>query len=140
MPVSSNHAATPFRRAARPLLAIAWAGLIFLASSRPDLRVSDDHLLDLVLRKAAHLFVFGVLAVLVARALRGEGLERRATLIAAWITTLAYAASDEWHQTFVQGRVGHPSDVAIDMVGASVGLLVLQRAWRGAATIEGTIE
>jgi VanZ family protein len=129
MPGSSSHARTPFRRAGRVLAAIAWAGLIFAASSRPDLRVSDDDLLDLVLRKAAHLFVFGVLAVLVARVLRGEGLGSRATLGWAWLVTLGYAISDEWHQTFVEGRAGQASDVAIDMVGATVGLVVLHRAW-----------
>jgi VanZ family protein len=39
---------------------------------------------------------------------------------------------DEVHQTFVEGRVGAPLDVAIDTVGALVGVLVwlrLERAW-----------
>lgn len=129
MPDSSSHARTPFRRAGRVLAAIAWAGLIFAASSRADLRVSDDDLLDLVLRKAAHLFVFGVLAVLVARVLRGEGLGARTTLASAWLVTLGYATSDEWHQTFVAGRAGQASDVAIDMVGATIGLLALHYTW-----------
>jgi VanZ family protein len=133
MPDSSSAAPAPFRRAIRPLLAIAWAGLIFLASSRPNLRVADDDLLDFVLRKSAHMFVFGVLAVLIARALRGEGLRLAASLAIAWILTLAYACSDEYHQTFVTGRLGHPSDVAIDMIGATLALLILAFRWRAAA-------
>jgi VanZ family protein len=109
---------------------IAWAALIFAASSRPDLRVSSDDLLDFVLRKAAHVFVFGVLAVLLARLLRGDGPPRPMIHVWAWILTLAYAISDEWHQTFVEGRVGHPIDVAIDMVGATIALALLHHAWR----------
>lgn len=87
-------------------------------------------MLDLVLRKAAHLFVFGVLAWLVARALRGDGIGVRASIWGAFLLTLLYAVSDEWHQTFVEGRVGHATDVAIDMVGASIALVLLARQWR----------
>lgn len=122
MPESSNHAATPFRRIGHVVAAIAWAGLIFAASSRPDLRVADDDLLDLVLRKSAHLFVFAVLAMLVLRAVRPTGRATMASLAAAGVATVAYAAFDEWHQTFVAGRVGSPRDVAIDAVGAAIGL------------------
>lgn len=113
----------------RLVLVLAWAGLIFAASSRPDLRVSDDDLLDLILRKAAHLFVFGVLAVLVARLLRGEDLSPMKSLLSAWLVTVAYAISDEWHQTFVAGRAGQASDVLIDSIGATIALLALQYAW-----------
>ncbi len=112
----------PFRRAGRVVAAIAWCGVIFAASSRPDLRVADDDLLDFVLRKCAHMFVFGLLAILVAR-IAGDGWQRRlGVLAAAWCATLAWACSDEWHQTFVDGRSGAVSDVAFDMVGATLAL------------------
>jgi VanZ family protein len=127
MPVSSSHARTPFRRAGRFVAVLAWAALIYAASGRPNLRVSSDDALDLVLRKAAHVVVFGVLAVLVLRAIRSEQRPRRADLVLAWLVTFAYACSDEWHQSFVDGRVGHPSDVAIDMVGATVALALAAR-------------
>lgn len=103
--------------------------LIFAASHRPDLRVSDDDMLDFVLRKAAHLVVFGVLAVLVARLVQDLLHGGTGVLPVSWLATLAYAASDEWHQTFVDGRAGQPSDVAIDMAGATVAL-VAWHAWR----------
>jgi hypothetical protein len=125
MPSTSNHVSFPFRRLARAAIAVAWAGVIFAASSRPDLRVSDDDLTDLILRKLAHMLVFGVLAVLVARAITLAGPSRLRVLAAAWLLTLAYAASDEWHQTFVQGRAGAPRDVAIDMLGATIALVLL---------------
>lgn len=136
MPGSSSPAPASFRRLARPALALGWSALIFAASSRPDLRVASDDLVDLVLRKVAHLVVFGVLAVLVARALRGEGVSRARSIGVAWLATLLYAASDEWHQTFVAGRAGQASDVAIDIVGASVALWLLHRAWSRSRSVE----
>jgi hypothetical protein len=134
MPVSSAHAPTPFRRAARFVAVLAWAGLIYAASDRPDLRVSSDDLLDFVLRKTAHMLVFGVLLVLVHNLLRGERWTARASLAGAWIATLAYACLDEWHQTFVRGRVGHPTDVAIDMIGATIALVTLSLLHRSRQT------
>ncbi|MCB0878502.1 MAG: VanZ family protein [Thermoleophilia bacterium] len=122
MPDSSSHAAPSFRRAGRIVAAIAWMALIFAASSRPDLRVSSVDTLDFILRKCAHMAVFGVLAILLARAMAGEWRRRPVVLAAAWLAAVAYACSDEWHQTFVRGRVGHPSDVAIDALGALLAL------------------
>lgn len=106
--------------------------MIFWASHQPDLRVSQDDLVDLITRKAAHMVVFGVLAVLLALALRDERMRWPTALVVAWVATLAYAASDEWHQTFVAGRAGQASDVLIDMVGATAALALLQRRMRPA--------
>ncbi|MCW2920707.1 MAG: Acetobutylicum phosphotransbutyrylase [Thermoleophilia bacterium] len=125
MPVSSNHAPTPFRRAARFVAVLAWCALIYAASDRPDLRVSSDDLIDFVLRKAAHVVVFGVLLVLVERAVRRARAATTASVSVAWVSTFAYACSDEWHQTFVRGRVGHPRDVMIDMIGATTAAVIV---------------
>lgn len=113
-----------------PLLTIAWCGVIFLASSRPDLVISESDGLDFVLRKAAHMIVFGILLLLVGLTLRTRGVAPRTTLVAAWVFTLLYAVSDEYHQTFVTGRRGSPIDVTIDMAGASIALAGLAVAAR----------
>ena len=134
MPVSSSHAPTPFRRAARFVAVFAWCGLIYAASDRPDLRVSSDDLLDFVVRKAAHMVVFGIMLVLVERAVRRGEQASRASLVFAGLATFAYACSDEWHQTFVRGRAGQVSDVAIDMVGATVAAVVVALLARRHAT------
>lgn len=127
----------PFRRAWRFAAVAAWCALIFAASHRPNLRVSDDDLLDLIVRKGAHMLVFGVLAILLVRAL-DTGSRGSATLfMAAWLLTLTYAVIDEWHQSFVGGRVGHASDVAIDMVGATIASAL---AWRRRTTHRPTRE
>jgi VanZ family protein len=103
----------------------AWYGVIFAFSDQPDLRVSSDDLLDFVLRKAAHMVVFGVLALLCWGAVGAWSRSRAAMLGIGWSLTLALAISDEWHQTFVHGRVGHASDVAIDMTGATLALVAV---------------
>jgi VanZ family protein len=87
------------------LMAFSW----FL-SAQPDLSSGIDGW-DTPLRKAAHMTLFGVLLLLWWRALG----PRRAVAI-----TLAYAGVDEWHQTWVEGRHGALSDVAIDMLGGGI--------------------
>jgi VanZ family protein len=37
---------------------------------------------------------------------------------------MLYAASDEWHQTFIEGRVGCVTDVIIDTCGSILGVIV----------------
>jgi VanZ family protein len=96
---------------------VAWAAVIFVFSSIPDLGTGLGTW-DLVLRKIAHAGEFALLGLLLARALRHDGVA-----VAAGV---AYAVSDELHQHFVPGRVGSPLDVAIDAAGVLVGVL----AWR----------
>jgi VanZ family protein len=105
----------------RWLPVIAWAAVIFAFSSVPSL---STHLgtWDLVLRKLAHMAEYAVLALLLLRA----------TGSYAWAfgTAVAYACTDEFHQTFVRGRHGSPVDVAIDAVGALIGLGLWRRLRR----------
>ena len=50
----------------------------------------------------------------------------------AVLAALAYAFTDESHQTFVIGRSGNFFDVGIDSLGILVGVLViLSFSWRG---------
>jgi len=90
--------------------------------------------LSWAVRKTAHLVVYGVLGLLAARALRGlfsgyvrttdrEGLWRMGVVVLPFGALVA--AADELHQTLVPSRTGSIRDVAIDMVGVSVGLLVV---------------
>ena len=62
-------------RALRPgylwLPVLGWMAFIFYLSSRPDLRFSSDSSLDFAIRKAGHMGVFGILALLFWAALQG---------------------------------------------------------------------
>jgi len=101
----------------RWLPVLVWAGVIFAFSSIPSLN-SGLGTWDYVLRKCAHMTEYAILAALLMRA--------TASYVWAFPLAIAYAASDELHQTFVRGRHGSPLDVGIDAVGALVGLAV----WR----------
>jgi len=100
----------PLSRFAPPLALMA---LIFLLSAQPDLS-SGLGFWDTVLRKGAHMVEFGLLWWSLWRA---SG--HRRPLLAA-LAALAYAVSDEWHQSFVPGRVGAPIDVLVDAAGVSL--------------------
>jgi VanZ family protein len=106
-----------------------WAGVIFAFSATPNLRFAQAADLDFVIRKAGHMFVFGVLAVLVWRALAYSAIRR--AMLWSLALTVAYAATDEFHQSFTAGR--HPAlqDVGIDSVGALLFLLALALWLRG---------
>ena len=103
-----------------------WMGLIFILSAQPTLPQHPEALLDLVLKKAGHMMGYGILAFLLWRAFsRGRGTLSRSALATAFVVSVLYAASDEYHQSFVPGRNGTPVDVGFDAVGALVALLVV---------------
>ena len=106
----------------------------------------------LVVRKGAHVSEYAVLALLCwrarrrsreitagpepadfvqARISRGDARPWRwADATFALALTVAFAASDEWHQSFVPSRQGSWRDVLLDSGGAALGLLVLWRLGR----------
>lgn len=95
-------------------------------------RVDDLHFL---IRKTGHICEYAVLALLFwwalrpwsARTLTGK-LPQWAghpTFLAAWLLTVMYAASDEFHQSFVSSRGASVHDVAIDALGAAAALALV---------------
>jgi VanZ family protein len=106
---------------------VALMGLIFFLSAQPDLS-SGLGGWDLILRKAAHMTEYALLTFLWWRALNGTARTPKRALALAFAISVAYAATDEFHQTFVTGRHGSPLDVLIDATGAAIGAaLVLRR-------------
>jgi VanZ family protein len=101
------------RRFAAWLPVLAWAGLIFAFSAHPNLRFLSDASLDFLVRKAGHMGVYGILALLLWRALATTTAWRRPW---PWSVVLAilYAITDEFHQGFVAGRHESAADVGID--------------------------
>lgn len=97
---------------------LLWAGLIWHLSSIPGLRITEAWW-DIVARKLAHMVVFGVLALLIRRALAGStGLAEPQLSRQALVWTVLYAIVDEVHQHFVPQRHGAVTDVIIDGLGA----------------------
>jgi VanZ family protein len=127
---------------------LAWMALIFSASSdshsyehsslfvEPLLhwlfpKMSQTYVEEIhhFLRKCAHITEYAVLALLFWRALN-----RSENNLPAWswpkvggtlLLVFLYAATDEFHQTFVPSRTPLVSDVFIDTAGGALGLLAL---------------
>ena len=100
-------------------------GLIFFFSAQPDLN-SGLGVWDTIGRKLIHAATYGTLWFLWWRATG-----YRNPLVAA-VITLVYAASDEWHQTFTEGRHGTPVDVVIDATGVLIAYGLATRGSRAA--------
>ena len=107
---------------APPLVLMA---LIFFFSHQPDLS-SGLGVWDLIGRKIFHAAEYALLCFLWWRALAGVSTRGRALATAAALS-LAYAVSDEIHQTFIEGRHGSPIDVAIDSAGIAAACLFVRR-------------
>ncbi len=111
------------RRIKHWLPTLAWAILIFSFSSQSTLTTSKVYWQDFVIKKAAHLFVYAVLSVLIYRSLKLTTHYSRPYLLLLTITiTLLYAVTDEFHQTFTLGREPTLRDVFIDILGSFLGL------------------
>ena len=100
--------------------------VIFFFSAQPDLN-SGLGLIDTIGRKLIHAAEYGLLCFLWWRALRLTGGSPNRALLAAVAISSLYAVSDEYHQTFVDGRHGSPLDWAIDTMGAALTALFIHR-------------
>jgi VanZ family protein len=98
---------------------IAWMAIIFAFSAQHG----GGHLpaSEVVLRKLGHVAGYLVLTLLLLRALRRSGVT--GVVPAAMAAALAYAVSDEWHQSFVPGRGATARDVGIDGIGIGAAAL-----------------
>lgn len=98
--------------------------------------------IQFIVRKCAHLTEYAVLAALIWRALRFQipsGTVRTQATI-AFVAAVICAVFDEFHQSFVPSRTSSPADVAIDGVGAIIGLVVYWRMTRRAQVRERKLE
>ncbi|MEE2752845.1 MAG: VanZ family protein [Candidatus Latescibacterota bacterium] len=104
--------------------AVLWMGLIFTLSSSwfaPqfsfDATLDSFGLLNYAVRKCAHAAEFGILTVFLFRSLHPKPfLVGKARLWSA-LLSLTYAASDEFHQSFVPLRSGKATDLLFDAAG-----------------------
>ena len=107
-----------------------------ILSAITDLSFETAHI---VVRKAAHFTVFTVLGICLAENFndyKAQGEIGRTDmtpakaviwnypLLAAWITGTLYAATDEFHQLFVEGRSCEFRDACIDAAGVAFGIAI----------------
>jgi VanZ family protein len=95
-------------------------GVIFFLSAQPS---SGEHpWWEVIFRKLGHVSGYALLTALWWWALRG--VVRRPLLVGVCIA-LAYACTDEFHQTFVRGRTGTPVDIGVDAIGMALAALLI---------------
>ena len=94
-----------------PLIVMA---TIFYASAQTSLPQAKGEWLDALIKKLAHIGEYTVLFLLLARAW-AYSVRLPSSLWAAWLSTAAYAISDEVHQSFVPNRHANWYDVVIDV-------------------------
>ena len=81
--------------------------------------------LTFVVRKGAHFSIYALLGVLIFLLSREYDFHVKKAFLAAVISSMLYACSDEFHQCFVSGRSGEVRDVIIDTSGAIAGCAVV---------------
>ena len=87
---------------------------------------------DVLVKKSGHLIAYGALALLNARAMLLWQQPIRRTMLLAITFTVGYAALDELHQLFVPGRHASLMDIAIDLSGAVLFVLITRRVYPAA--------
>ena len=140
---SLNNRLRSFLKYWLPLL--IWLGVIFIGSTGvlsaeqtsrflvpffrwldPKISIATILSIHFALRKLGHVSEYGILAVLLWRALRGTLTSTRNVAIAfmVFMVSAVFAASDEFHQSFISSRTASSKDVMIDICGALVGLTI----------------
>ena len=132
---------------------LIWLSLIFIGSTDllsaehtsriigPILRWLDPTIsaasiarVQFFVRKTGHVIEYAILAGLLWRALRlGTGWQAKMSILflAAGFVSAFFAATDEFHQSFVPSRTSSPTDVMIDIAGALISLTIcVVVAWR----------
>lgn len=80
--------------------------------------------LNYPLRKAAHASEYFIFTILILIALKNSGVKGNKKFIIALVICFIYACTDEYHQTFVNGRTGQFSDILIDTFGGFISCLM----------------
>ena len=97
---------------------VLYMAAIFYVSSLSDVSLPSG-----VSDVSGHAIAYLGLSIVVVRALAGGSLRRVGYGVAAAAVTItvAYGASDEWHQAFVPGRSMELRDFMADATGALIG-------------------
>ncbi|MDQ0428857.1 VanZ family protein [Planomicrobium stackebrandtii] len=137
------------------IAAIAWMAVIFYLSHQPGSASSDlssgivAALLDLMdrvapaldfdvesfhtfVRKNAHFIAYFLLSLLSLNAWRSSGFRGLKQLALGFGMCALFAATDEIHQLFIDGRSGEVRDVLIDSAGAGLGVavyVIAEKVW-----------
>ncbi len=114
---------------------MVYAGLIFLFSSFPNF--PGEFSLFVGYDKLAHLIEYYFFGILVCRWLLNEKKQfvKRHALIMTMLIGMCYAGSDEWHQSFIPGRVASIWDGLFDAAGIAAAALTYRTAMKRGSSL-----
>jgi VanZ family protein len=99
----------------------------FLRWFKPDISIETLAFIHFLIRKLGHLTEYAILAMLLWRGVyRGMNLRMKMSILflLAWLVAAIFAATDEFHQSFVPSRTASAIDMMIDICGAMIGLII----------------
>lgn len=78
-----------------------------------------------IVRKSAHFIIYASLGFFTAIHFGYYRLKKYKQFLVSLLICFLYAASDEFHQLFVNGRSGQFSDVMLDTAGSFIGIIIV---------------
>ncbi len=119
------------------LLIVIWLLVIFLFSNQDGststsltngilekyLFFVDSDIFFMIIRKMAHITEYFILGILVLNFINELKIDKK--IVVSILICFILASFDELHQLFIPDRTGCLLDVFIDMIGASLGILIL---------------
>ncbi|UCC62920.1 MAG: VanZ family protein [Anaerolineae bacterium] len=106
---------------------VTWMGAIFWFSAQPQPLGYLASWLESLAGIVGHLVGYAGLVLFWWRALAAHSASARRMRGLAFLLTVLYAVSDEYHQSFVPGRTATLADLFIDAAGAVLGLWLVYR-------------
>jgi VanZ family protein len=119
MPTMNSSQSTPL--IVRWIPAGLMMALIFFISSRTSSQLPYFGEIDVLIKKGGHAIGYAMLALAYFTALPPR-LSIGYRIVMAFFMTILFALSDEFHQSFVEGRTSSLRDVVIDSLGAITAL------------------
>lgn len=106
---------------------ILWMTAIFTLSSIPGKDIPEVGLPHI--DKLAHFIEYAILGFLVMRAFSNSktGISRPVLATLAVSAAVLFAATDEWHQSFIPGRFTDIIDLTFDFIGSMVGVYIYKK-------------
>ena len=97
-------------------------GIAYFIASK--ISITDTDNLIFLIRKTAHITEYLILGILLINVLKDYNKLSIKLVIITIIFCFTYAISDEVHQLFIQSRSGKFTDVLIDTLGSSIGVII----------------
>lgn len=96
-----------------------WMAVIFAFSAKQNVKIAPTQEENFFIFKTLHMLEYAWLYILNYRALSNTTKAKKpAVRLMAFLLTIAYASTDEFHQLFIPSREGRLRDVIIDAAGA----------------------